>query len=117
MSSLFESPNYRTIEEQYPLVKGEVALWNGVLLQALLDASSQSKKPEAKTAKREALTFLTTHNQMFYNICDMAQRDPEYTFKQVQEALLNGCQWRLPVGKGWRTALKRQLEGEEPPLP
>lgn len=114
MSGIFESPNHKSIEERYPLVKGEVALWNGVILQALLDATSNSKKPEAKVAKREALTFLTTHNQMFYNICDMAQRDPEYTFMQVQRALLNNCQWRLPAGKGWRTALKRQLSGEDP---
>ena len=57
-------------------------LWKAVVLQALLDASGQSKKtfgawPDSKheSLKREALRWLLVDEEDFFDVCEMAGID------------------------------------------
>lgn len=112
------APHYRNghqhddgqhFDEHYRPVRGEIATWTGVLTQALLDASSKSRKPENLKAKREALAWIRGYSEDFQQVCDMAQMDPELTHRKMIKALENDCVWRLPSGLGWRSKLRQQL--------
>lgn len=91
----------------------EPGLWRAVITQALMDAASQSKKSEAKRSRRDALEWLLSNSRDFEAVCDNAGFDPGYVRRRAKEALLRGCEWRLPSGQGWRT-LKRLAENASP---
>lgn len=80
----------------------EPGLWKAVITQALMDASSQSQKAEAKRSKREALEWLNGTSKDFEVVCDHAGLDPSYVRMQIAGALCRNFSWRLPAGQGWR---------------
>lgn len=73
---------------------GERALWAAVITQALMDAASQSKKPEAIKAKEEALEWLKGDCQRFEEVCEMAGYCPDYVREMAKQALARQCRWR-----------------------
>jgi hypothetical protein len=81
----------------------ESGLWRAVITQALMDASSHSKKTEAKRSKTEAIQWLKGESDDFLDVCDQANLNPSYVREKAVQALLRGCNWRLPAGQGWRT--------------
>ena len=81
------SPTPQEDTSKYPLIRGEIALWSAVILQALLDSQLKSNKGDAQKWKREALHFLTSNSPWFQNVCDMAFKDPHYTYIQIQQVL------------------------------
>jgi hypothetical protein len=91
----------------------EPGLWRAVITQALMDAASQSRKSEAKRSRRDALEWLLSNSRDFEAVCDNAGFDPGYVRRRAKEALLRGCEWRLPSGQGWRT-LKRLAQKASP---
>lgn len=108
--------NISRISEDYSesneiLSKGEIALWNAVITQALMDVSSKSKKSDARQAKYDAICWLTSMEADFHNICIMAGFDPDYVATKVRAAIQNDCKWRLPAGEG-RRSKKRKETGE-----
>lgn len=70
------------------MVRGEVALWRAVLLQALIDATCRSAKPEARFQRREALEWLTGNGRDFAMVCDLAQVNPVYMRRMVKRCLM-----------------------------
>jgi hypothetical protein len=80
----------------------EPGLWKAVITQALMDASSNSQKADARRSKREALEWLRGTSDDFEAVCDHAGLDPAYVRSQIVAALRRDCQWRLPAGQGWR---------------
>ena len=86
----------------------EPGLWRAVITQALMDAASQSPKPDIQRARREALQWLLGHSGDFETVCDHAGMDPSYVRMKAQQALARGCEWRLPAGQGWRTQARIQ---------
>ena len=86
----------------------EPGLWRAVITQALMDAASQSKKSEARRSRRDALEWLLSNSRDFEAVCDNAGFDPDYVRRRAKEALLRGCEWRLPSGQGWRTVGRTQ---------
>lgn len=84
----------------------EQGLWRAVITQALMDAANNSKKPEAKQAKKEALTWLQGDSDDFFYVCDQANLPASYVREKAAQALKRGCSWRLPAGQGWRTQAK-----------
>lgn len=77
-------------------LRGERALWRAVILQALLDAASNSHKPEARFAKQEAIHWLTGNSENFKTVCDHAGENPAYIRRLAREALARQCAWRAP---------------------
>lgn len=77
-------------------IRGETALWRAVITQALMDASSNSAKDEAKNDKMKALRWLCSNSQDFKTICYYAGYDPVYLKKKIISALSRNCSWRAP---------------------
>lgn len=88
----------------------EPGLWRAVITQALMDAASQSPKSEARRSKHDALDWLLSDHSDFETVCDNAGLDPDYVRGRARAALTRGCQWRLPVGQGWRTRARAEAE-------
>jgi hypothetical protein len=72
------------------------SIWRAVITQALMDASSNSKKIFAKKQKVVALKWLLDekNNDEFKEVCHLADLDYEKILKQVKMALNRGCRWR-----------------------
>lgn len=96
-------------------VRGERAMWRAVIVQALMDASCGSKKPEALQNKQEALIWLRGTSRDFATVAYHAGFTPEYLRRMVQEALENNCSWRALPGKGSRQHPHRKKKTENLP--
>ena len=75
-------------------VRGEQALWRAVITQALMDASSQSKKVELQYEKSQAACWLAGFSEDFRTVCEFADYDPNYVRENSLKALERNCQWR-----------------------
>ncbi len=81
----------------------EPGLWRAVITQALLDAVTRSQKSDARRTRETARNWLLSETRDFEIVCDNAGFDPGYVRRRAREALLRGCEWRLPNGQGWRS--------------
>jgi hypothetical protein len=61
------------------------ALWNAVLMQALLDAKSTSKKAESLRFKAEAICWVDPENENFIAVCEMANIVPDRFIKKAKK--------------------------------
>lgn len=86
-------------EGPYDPVRGEVAMWQAVLTQALMDAASGSSKPEAQQEKAEALRWLKGDSLDFMTVCLNAGFDPAYARRMIRRALARNCRWRAEPQK------------------
>jgi hypothetical protein len=86
----------------------ESGLWRAVITQALMDAASRSRKPEAIHNRQEALEWLLGLTPDFESVCDNAGLNPDYVRTEARKALHRGFIWRLPAGQGWRTKTRRE---------
>ena len=103
------SPSFSTARSAGSFADHEPGLWRAVITQALMDAASQSRKPEAKKFRSEALKWLLTHSADFDAVCDNAHLDPDYVRSRAIQALARGFEWRLPAGQGWRRQAYRAV--------
>jgi hypothetical protein len=114
-SSYFFAPSFSSHQRTASsFADHEPGLWRAVITQALMDAASQSKKPEAKRSRRDALNWLLSNTRDFEAVCDNAGFDPGYVRRRAKEALLRGCEWRLPNGQGWRTLSRAASAANHP---
>ena len=81
-------------------VRGEQALWQAVITQALMDAASGSSKAEAQQDKMQAIRWLMGGSDDFISVCHHAGMDPEFVQQKVREALARNCRWRAEPGQG-----------------
>lgn len=88
--------------DDYPLVRGEIAMWRAVLAQALTDAVSKSPRFEERKPIRDAKKWLGERSADFDEVCDMAMLDPHVVHKQCRNALTTGWVLRKPTGECWR---------------
>jgi hypothetical protein len=86
--------------DSYNAVVNERAMWRAVIVQALMDASSTSKKSEPEVWRREALVWLRGNSADFYTVCYHAGLEPDYVREMAAVALENGCVWRALPGSG-----------------
>lgn len=92
-------------------LNGERSMWRAVITQALMDASSNSKKPENLKARREARNWLRGNNEDFLYICELADMDPQYVRRKARLALARNCVWRQsPKNKKRREKSKLSSE-------
>ena len=85
VSNTFESHNQSS---------GEISMFRAVIMQALLDIGSNSKRTEDKVAKNQALSWFDIKNKDFLMVCDFANFDPHQTLKNAKRAIANGCKWK-----------------------
>lgn len=97
-------------DAQYEPCRAETALWRAVIVQAVQDARSNSKKPEAATAKAEAMEWFTSED--FRDVCIRANLCPDTTYRKIMFSIENNTQWRLPAGQGWRAQARKLAEME-----
>lgn len=62
--------------------KSEIALWKAVILQALVDLQSNSKKKIANTYRIKALMWFNLKNEDFITVCNYAGLDPKYVYEK-----------------------------------
>ncbi len=87
--------------------RGEQALWRAVILQALTDAASESKKYEAQLEKEKARRWLLAAGEDFATVCDLAGFDVSRVRRHVRRALAGGCQWRMAQQESSRAFQRR----------
>ncbi len=88
------SSNYIDLQELYDEIPGERALWRAVIVQQLMDASSNSQKREMKLIKAQAISWLSGTSDDFFEVCTLADLSPDYVREKARFALKRGCQWR-----------------------
>ncbi len=103
---------YEEVNDYNPTA-AEQALWRAVVVQALMDASSMSKKAEMQQYRREAQVWLRGNSENFLTVCHYAGFDPECTREMIKQALSRGCYWRAAPGAGAR-AKKYGRSGRRP---
>ncbi|MCH2546844.1 MAG: hypothetical protein MK052_04445 [Alphaproteobacteria bacterium] len=81
-------------QDAFNPVKGETALWTAVITQALMDAGSESRKPEAQHEKAKAIRWLLGNSEDFITVCQNAGRDPQVIRHKAMAAIERGCVWR-----------------------
>ncbi len=91
----------------------EPGLWRAVITQALMDASNDSRKSEARRSRDDALKWLLNNDRDFEVVCDNAGFEPGYVRKRAKEALARDCEWRLPNGQGWRTLGRMPMHDQQ----
>lgn len=96
---------YRNKKERKPVVNldcsvmGEQGLWRAVIMQALTDAGSQSKKMEAKFHRAQAIAWFSKRNPDFQLVCALAGMEMEYVFERAHAAIRKDCKWRKDPNK------------------
>lgn len=97
---------------QHNPVKGEVALWTAVITQALMDAGSESRKPEAQHEKAKAIRWLLGNSEDFQTVCQNAGLDPNNIRQKAMKAIERGCVWRQ--GMAEKRQAKRKITPSTP---
>ncbi len=77
-------------------VNGEEALWRAVITQALMDASSESRKKTDRCHKARAIAWLAGRSKDFADVCSMAGFDRDFVIANARLALKRNCYWRKP---------------------
>ena len=82
------------IVEPHNYSGSEQGVWRAVIVQALMDASSNSAKKENLQAKEEALVWLRGNSVDFASVCYFAGFEPEFVKQMAKQALQRNCVWR-----------------------
>jgi hypothetical protein len=93
----------------YNTAKGEQALWCAVITQAMIDATSNQRKPEAIHQKMDATRWLTGNSPDFIEVCERAGLPPDYVRKRAKKALTNPGAWRTDAGQSARYTERKEL--------
>ena len=80
----------------------EVSMWRAVILQAILDSITQSRRQENIQARKHAVKWLNAKNPTFIIACGFAQLEPDFVINKMRYALKHQEEWRrsCDVGKG-----------------
>jgi uncharacterized protein (UPF0147 family) len=68
-------------------INGEKALWQAVVVQAVMDILSNAKCPKVRRAKKQALNWLKKSNEDFLMVCSFAGFDPDFVIRGMKRAL------------------------------
>lgn len=85
--------------ETMPLARGEVSLWRAVVMQALIDCHTMSKRTEDQRARRDGFSWFCKKNPDFIKVCEHANMEPDYVLRRAKDAILRGCAWKKDENK------------------
>lgn len=77
------------------MVENIESLWKAVILQAVIDATSNYKRKEYQLEKDKAKSWLLNLNESFISVCLMAGCDPRYVQARAKNVLENGRNARV----------------------
>jgi len=69
--------------------KSEIALWKAVILQAMIDLQSNSRKKIANTYRIKALMWFNLKNDEFLTVCSYAGLNPHYVHEKAMKVKAN----------------------------
>lgn len=78
----FDDFNYKYSNDNF-YYRGEIALWKAVILQAMVDLQSNSRKKIANTYRIKALMWFNLKNKDFLTVCNYAGLDPKYVYERA----------------------------------
>lgn len=90
---------YHLFEEPANFAASEEELWRAVIVQAIQDATCNSRKPECEIHRMEAIRWLTRSFEDFEDVCIRAGLDPNYVRVRAKKAFANPKSWRTAFGK------------------
>ena len=93
--------------------RGERSLWRAVIMQALIDSVSISKRTEKVLARESAIKWFDLSNQHFLSVCLMADLQPEYVIKKSKFAIQNYSQWKRNLSLNELHAAQDQVFSQE----
>lgn len=98
------SSNQYQIEESFDEKPTDscTALWRAVIMQALIDAGNNFKRPEYKSYKAHAISWLSGGSDDFLEVCSLADLEPDYVKKMAKEAISRSCKWRKDKPKKFK---------------
>ncbi len=64
------------------------SLWRAVILQAVIDACSRSKKKVNKIERKKAQSWLLDMSDDFISVCNMANYNPHYVRRKAKEIMI-----------------------------
>ena len=67
----------------------EQALWQSVIMQAVLDATSAPTNSKARKDKTKAIIWFSLQNADFQFVCEMAGMNPLYVIRGAKKAIKN----------------------------
>lgn len=71
------------------MINNTISLWRAVILQAIIDSTSNYKRKEYQLEKKKAQSWLTNMNEDFKTVCLMAGYEPYYVQTKARNILHN----------------------------
>ncbi len=88
--------NYEKIKKSDFL--GEKSLWQAVVMQAALDATSPATSPEARMLRTKTLTWFSMHNEDFLLVCSFAELIPHEIIRNIRKTAQQTKKFRRRKG-------------------
>lgn len=74
--------------------RSSIALGRAIILQAIIDCVSCSKRTEDKLARIDALKWFDINNRDFLIICSLSEWSPNWVLKKQKKALMDSNEWK-----------------------
>ena len=97
---IFHNNKNNSHVEEDKETKAMISLWRAVITQALQDAGSDSRKFYSIIERRKSRQWLKGKSRSFFEICALADMNPEYVINQAQLAIRRNCKWRNDLKDG-----------------
>ena len=87
-----QSSNSEIVHEKH--IQPEVSLCRAIILQAIVDRMSNSKRTEERVAKNDATNWFDLKNNDFNLICELSGWSSDWVLKMTEDAIKNPERWR-----------------------
>jgi hypothetical protein len=68
-------------------LSGEIALWQSVIMQAVLDATSESKDIKSKIERAKTIAWFSLNNKDFMLVCSLSELNPHFVISGLKKVL------------------------------
>lgn len=68
-------------------LSGEIALWQSVIMQAVLDATSKPKDTKSKIERSKTIAWFSLNNKDFMLVCSLSELNPHFIINGLKKAL------------------------------
>ena len=113
-------------DSPFNMAEEEESLWKAVILQAIVDVTTQHSHTDSARSRLDALRWLTSNNPDFLDVCLRACLNPNQVRVMAKKAIANPGVWRVAASKSLRYLERRAMrarkrfqraEKEAPPAP
>ncbi|PIR39343.1 MAG: hypothetical protein COV35_02165 [Alphaproteobacteria bacterium CG11_big_fil_rev_8_21_14_0_20_39_49] len=66
---------------------GEIALWQSVVMQAVIDSISKPKDIKAKIERAKTISWFSHNNEDFILVCSFAELSPDFVIQGLRKIL------------------------------